>query len=164
MIHYRCSFPVDFLIRLLAEQLGLETRVAWPWGCGDLVRPASSGLRWCCWWTRQTKRQEAMPWPKHGGQAVVIIEPRQNPTLWLQKVRNFSTINPRNVRARRGRLKMIDIASEWRNRLSAAQHALAAAESHCPLEREVEVLKGRVEELKEEGQRRKFGPTTALHH
>ncbi|WP_140885420.1 hypothetical protein [Muricoccus nepalensis] len=59
---------------------------------------------------------------------------------------------------------MIDIASEWRNRLSAAQHALAAAENHCPLEREVEVLKGRVEELKEEGERLKFTSATSLHH
>ena len=50
---------------------------------------------------------------------------------------------------------MPDTASEWRNRLSAAQHALAAAESHSSCERQIEILRQRVEELQEEG-RRKF--------
>ena len=59
---------------------------------------------------------------------------------------------------------MSDTASEWRNRLSATLHALATAESHCPLEREVEVWRRRLKELKEEGRRRKFKQTDVPHH
>lgn len=59
---------------------------------------------------------------------------------------------------------MSDTASEWRNRMGATQHALAAAESHCPSEREVEVWRQRLEELKEEGRRRKFDQTEAPQH
>ena len=53
---------------------------------------------------------------------------------------------------------MNDTASEWRDRLSAAQHALAGAESHSLNEREIALLRRRVEELTEEGQRRGFAP------
>ena len=51
---------------------------------------------------------------------------------------------------------MNDAASAWRDRLSAAQHALAAAESHSSNEREIAVLRRQVEELEEEGRRRGF--------
>ena len=54
---------------------------------------------------------------------------------------------------------MNDAASEWRDRLSAALHALAEAESHSSNEREIALLRRRVEELTEEGQRRGFTPT-----
>ena len=47
-------------------------------------------------------------------------------------------------------------ASAWRDRLSAAQHALAAAEHHFPNEREIALLRRKVEEPTEEGQRREF--------
>lgn len=51
---------------------------------------------------------------------------------------------------------MSDTASEWRDRLSAAQHALATAESHSSCDRQIEILRRRVEELMEEGRRRRF--------
>ena len=53
---------------------------------------------------------------------------------------------------------MNDAASEWPDRLSAALHALADAKSHFSNEREIALLRRRVEELTEEGQRRGFTP------
>ncbi|WP_140887197.1 hypothetical protein [Muricoccus nepalensis] len=53
---------------------------------------------------------------------------------------------------------MNDAASEWQSRLSAAQNALAVAENHSSNEREIAMLRRRVDELTEEGQRRAFTP------
>lgn len=58
---------------------------------------------------------------------------------------------------------MPDAASAWRDRLSGAQHALADAESHSSCEREIALLRRRVEDLEEEGRHLGFTPPDEHH-